>query len=71
MPLSKTQRREDAEVRHARWDALSPKEQLRQLDIRLGKGVGAKKQRVRLAKRIAEEEAPISHAVAKAAEKNK
>lgn len=36
------------------WQALSPAEQLKQLDARLGKGVGAKRQRAKLLKRCAQ-----------------
>ena len=43
------QRREQAEERRLYWEALSTKEKLSSLDKRLGKGVGAKKQRKRLA----------------------
>jgi len=45
-------RRAAAEKRQATWAALSPKEQLADLDRRLGAGVGAVKQRARLAKKI-------------------
>jgi len=34
----------------ARWRALSPREQLRELDCRLGQGVGAIAQRARIAR---------------------
>lgn len=45
--------RERAEKRNAIWAQLSPKEQLETIDRRLGEGVGAKKQRARLQKRLA------------------
>lgn len=49
-PLTDKQRkREEAEARNSAWRALSPKEQLASLDRRLGKGVGAVKQRARIA----------------------
>lgn len=38
----------EASERNASWSKLSPKEQLEALDRRLGKGVGAAKQRARL-----------------------
>lgn len=47
--LNETKRRE-AEERQADWEEKSPKQQLEALDRRLGKGVGARKQRARLAR---------------------
>ncbi len=44
-------RRQAAEERKAERDKLSPKEQLKLLDERLGKGQGAKKERKRLRKK--------------------
>ena len=41
-------RRDDAEVRQAKRDNLTPHEQLTLIDQRLGKGVGASKERARL-----------------------
>jgi len=46
----KKAKREEAEIRNAWWLELTPKEQLQALDRRLGKGVGAAKQRARIAK---------------------
>ena len=46
------ERREEAERRNAAWSALDPKTQLDRLDNRLGKGVGAEKQRARLHRMI-------------------
>jgi hypothetical protein len=40
--------REEAKERLAVWSKLSPTEQIAVLDARLGKDVGAKKQRARL-----------------------
>jgi hypothetical protein len=42
----------EAEVRNEDWASLGPKKQLESLDRRLGKGVGAKKQRARLAEKL-------------------
>jgi hypothetical protein len=41
-------RRAEHEARVAKWQELSPAEQLALLDHRLGEGVGAKRQRERL-----------------------
>jgi len=49
---SVTERRIDAEVRQEEWAKLTPQQQLAELDSRLGKGIGAKKQRAKLAKAI-------------------
>jgi hypothetical protein len=43
-------RKEESLARNEAWQKLSPKEQLALLDTRLGEGVGAKKQRARIAK---------------------
>lgn len=43
-----TERREDAVKRQEIRNSLSPREQLARLDTRLGKGVGATKERARL-----------------------
>ena len=43
--MSKTQ---EAIERNKAWAQLTPKQQLEDLDRRLGKGVGAKKQRARI-----------------------
>jgi hypothetical protein len=47
----KSARREEAQKREEAWRALTPQAQLYALDSRLGHGVGAKKQRARLAKK--------------------
>ena len=44
----KDQRRLDSEERTEYWQGLSPTKQLKELDRRLGKDIGAKKQRARL-----------------------
>lgn len=41
-------RQKEAQERQGERDSLGPKEQLTQLDQKLGKGVGAKKERARL-----------------------
>lgn len=56
-PDKKDQRIAVAEENKAKWEKLTPYQQLAVLDERLGKGVGAKKQRTRLHKIIAESEA--------------
>ena len=48
MSWFKEELRKAAELRNEAWRAKSPKEQLEELDKRLGVGVGAKKQRARL-----------------------
>lgn len=45
-------KRAEADERNAAWAKLSPSQQLEALDRRLGKGVGAAKQRARLLERI-------------------
>lgn len=49
----KDQRRLDAAERQAHRDSLSSEAQLARLDMKFGQGQGAKKERARLAKRIA------------------
>ncbi len=49
----KTEKQQDASDRHAERAARSPAEQLRLLDQRFGKGVGATKERARLIARVA------------------
>ena len=51
MKTKETKRQEAAE-RQEFWSELTPKQQLADLDRRLGKGVGAKKQRARLAEKL-------------------
>jgi hypothetical protein len=50
-------RREEGAAREAKWRALSPAQQLAELDKRLGKGVGAVRQRARIAARITSKKA--------------
>ena len=49
---STVERRIEAVARQEEWAKLSPQQQLAELDKRLGKGVGAKKQRAKIAKAI-------------------
>jgi hypothetical protein len=48
-------RRIEAEGRAEVWEGLTPQQQLSVLDGRLGKGLGAEKQRARIAKAIAKQ----------------
>ena len=64
----KESRRKDGEARTAEWQKLTPKQQLASLDDRLGKDVGAVKQRARIAKLRAKLQ---GEAVAKAKPKKK
>ena len=50
--INQSSRQKNAIERQAKWNKLTPKEQLADLDKRLGKDIGAKKQRARLAKLI-------------------
>lgn len=49
------QRREEAAARVEEWRKLTPQEQLNELDRRLGKDLGAARQRAMIAKRIKEQ----------------
>lgn len=49
---TKQQKRTEAVARDTEWRKLTPKQQLAALDKRLGKGVGAAKQRARLQEEI-------------------
>jgi hypothetical protein len=51
-------KRETAAERTAHWASLSTKEKVADLDRRLGKNLGAVKQRTRLAAQLAEESKP-------------
>ena len=50
--IEQSQKQKDAEERALNWQAMSPKEQLKSLDSRLGKGIGATKQRAKIEKLI-------------------
>ncbi len=43
-------KQKDAKERQAGWASLTPEQQIASLDSRLGKGVGAVKQRARIAR---------------------
>jgi hypothetical protein len=45
-------RRQEAEERNREWEGLTPKEKVEKLDQRLGKGMGAKRQREKLARAL-------------------
>lgn len=45
-------KRVEGAERNAEWAAMSPKDQLASLDRRLGKGIGAKRQREKLASKM-------------------
>ena len=47
-----TKRKTEAVDRQNKWDGVSPADQIKALDKRLGKGIGAVKQRARLAKKM-------------------
>jgi hypothetical protein len=49
---SREDRRMQAEKMHNEWNLLSLQQQLDELDRRLGKGIGAKKQRARIQYKI-------------------
>lgn len=49
---TKQQKQTEAAARDAEWRKLTPRQQLASLDQRLGKGVGAKRQRARLQEMI-------------------
>lgn len=49
---SKEMKIEEAEERQLYYDALSPKQKLSKLDKRLGKNIGAKKEREKIKKQI-------------------
>ena len=48
----KSQKHQDALDRAEAWNELTPIEQLTELDLRLGMGIGAKKQRAKITKRM-------------------
>ena len=50
--IRRSQRKDEAEKRNQVWKQLTPKQQLALLDTRLGKGIGATKQRKRLQAQI-------------------
>lgn len=65
------QRREEMQERLEYWQGLTPAEQLKQLDTRLGKGVGAVKQRAKLALKIEAAKKPANPPKTKEKKKHK
>ena len=49
---SRSERKMEAEQRNEAWKLLSLHQQLESIDLRLGKGIGAKKQRTRIQYKI-------------------
>ena len=49
---TKRDKREEAEERQAYWSKFTDKQELEDLDRRLGEGVGSRKQRARLREKI-------------------
>jgi hypothetical protein len=49
---SRADRNKEAEIRNEAWKLLSLHQQLESIDLRLGKGIGAKKQRARIQYKI-------------------
>ena len=52
MKRRRIERKEEAKIRNQAWSELDFKEQLNVIDTRLGKGIGAKKQRTRIQYKI-------------------
>ena len=66
-PDNKKFRQEEAKERQEAYSKLSNKEKLTLLDVRLGNGVGAKKQREKLSKSTPKKEVVASQEVAEVA----
>ena len=52
MKRRRIERKEAAKIRNQAWSELDFKEQLNVIDTRLGKGIGAKKQRAKIKNKI-------------------
>ena len=52
MKRRRIERKEEAKIRNQAWSELDFKEQLNVIDTRLGKGIGAKKQRAKIQSKI-------------------
>ena len=52
MKRRRIERKEEAKIRNQAWSELEFKEQLNVIDTRLGKGIGAKKQRAKIKNKI-------------------
>lgn len=48
MPKSKSDKRDESEVRQEEYNKLTIAQRIEKLDKKLGKGIGAKRQRVKL-----------------------
>lgn len=59
-PVNIELKRREASERNSAWQALTLSAQLAQLDVRLGKGEGAKKQRAKIAARLAAKPVAVS-----------
>ena len=49
---NKEHKNKEAIERNSYWVSLTPQQQLESLDVRLGKGIGAKKQRAKIQAKI-------------------
>lgn len=67
----KEQRRADAQERQAEAAKRTPEEQLARLDLKFGPGLGAKKERAKLAARIAARQQSVTVATGAAPKKSK
>ena len=52
MKRRRIERKEEAKIRNQAWSELDFKEQLNEIDTRLGKGIGDKKQRAKIKNKI-------------------
>lgn len=50
--ISKEQKTKDASERLTKWESMTTNQKIADLDLRLGKGQGAVKQRARIAKQL-------------------
>ena len=52
MPKTKSDKRDEAETRQEEYDKLTIQQKIDKLDKKLGKGIGAKRQRTKLEKKL-------------------